>query len=165
MHIKDAKTQAKITSTVLKFLDKISDYLVENIYKFFYFLNPENCYIIFSNIKMHLALRIIRPIKDLNVINIILDILEYIKVLGFFNKNRCLAILKKFRPKITISIIKFIIDNYFIEDQDTIKFIKTMPKDNQAKILILIIKKRRIAILSELRLKAKNCIIKNLINY
>ena len=93
--------QAKVTSIVLKFLDKISNYLAKGIHKFFYSLNLEDRGIIFSSIKIYLALRIIKPIKDYDVANIILDMLEYIKVLGFFNKNRYLAILKKFRPKIT----------------------------------------------------------------
>ena len=76
-----------------------------------------------------------------------------------------MAILEKLSLKVTVNIIKNITNYYLITDYDAMEFIKNINRDNQVYIFKLIKKHRRIDILNEFRLKTKNYIVKNLINY
>ena len=76
MHTKDVKTWAKIISTSFTFLDKIGNLPGNHYYEFFYHLREEASDIIFSNIRADLAIKILQPIKDHNIINVILKMLS-----------------------------------------------------------------------------------------
>jgi Mg/Co/Ni transporter MgtE len=140
---------------------------VNHCYEFFYHLTEEASDVIFSNIRADLAIKVLQPIKDYNIVNIILNMPDQIQIstLGLFKENRRIAILKKLGPKITVNIIKNITNYYLITDYDATEFIKNINGDDQVYILRSIKKYRRIDILKEFKPETKNCIVKNLINY
>lgn len=78
MYTKDAKIWAEIISASFIFLDKIGN-LLENYYcKFFYYLIEKASDIIFNNIGADLAIKVLQPIKDHDIANVILNILDQI---------------------------------------------------------------------------------------
>ena len=78
MRTKDVKTWAEIISRSFIFLNKIGNLPENHRHKFFYYLGEEASDIIFSNIRADLAIKILQPIKDYNIANIILNIPDQI---------------------------------------------------------------------------------------
>ena len=132
MRTKDIKIWAEIISRSFIFLDKIKN-LPENYRReFFYHLGEEASDIIFSNIRADLAIKILQPIKDYNIANVILNMPDQIQIstLRLFKENRRMAILKEIGPRITVDIIKNITDCYLITDHNAIEFIKNINGDD-----------------------------------
>ena len=167
MHTKDAKTWAEIISASFIFLDKIGNLPGNHRREFFYHLTEEASDVIFSNIGADLAIKVLQPIKDHDIANVILNMPDQIQIstLGLFKENRRMAILEKLGPRITVDIIKNITNHYLITDHDAAEFIKNMNGDDQACILRSIRKHRRIDVLKGFKPETKSCVVKNLINY